>query len=171
MAHKQIKNAIFLAIFGIAMIAFGCDKVNNNDVVDNNGILNQEDLNAKFKQTGDPYDYVFVNPKWELVDENYTDEHGNSGELYVNANNPIEKYFWVKIRVKACGDGGSSTVKGTWNTVKIYDPVTRTTTYVKTCDITMTNQTCGITVTFNEKKEICSVSVYDLNPLADPRRN
>lgn len=34
--------------------------------------------------------YVFVNPKWVLVDEDYCDVYGNCGVLYVNANNEKE---------------------------------------------------------------------------------
>ena len=101
------KKIIFAAVAAVMVFATSCEKVNENNVVV------EPNFNAKFEQTSDPYDYVFVNPKWELVNENYVDEFGNSGMYYVNINNPIEKKFEIINFSKECGDGGVAIVKGT----------------------------------------------------------
>ena len=89
-----MKRLWILIIFLPAVFCLvSCEKEN----ADVNLFDATKNYNAKFEQTGDPNDYVFVNPKWELVDDNYSDGKGNVGELYTNLNNPVESLFCIKI--------------------------------------------------------------------------
>ena len=67
-------SLVIMSVVALCAIAFvGCEK--NSDV-------NPLEIATD--------NYVFVNPKWILVDEDYCDAYGNCGVLYVNANNEKE---------------------------------------------------------------------------------
>lgn len=122
---------------------------------------NIENLNAKFKQTGDPYDYVFVNPQWELIDENYKDEDGNIGKYYVNANNSKEHKFDVEMFSKACGDGGSTSYEGHLvpsDTIIFGKPIIK-----QRCIRNETPKNCRVTVYFDEKNNVCATELEHLS--------
>lgn len=70
---KKISLLIMSAVALCAIAFVGCEK--NSDV---------EPLEIATDE------YVFVDPKWVLVDEDYCDAYGNCGVLYVNANNEKE---------------------------------------------------------------------------------
>lgn len=124
---------------------------------------NIENLNAKFKQTGDPYDYVFVNPQWELIDENYKDEDGNIGKYYVNANNSKEHKFDVEMFSKACGDGGSTSYEGHLVPESYKDNRTGVIMTREHCKRNETPKNCRVTVYFDEKNNVCATELEHLS--------
>lgn len=146
------KVIIIFSVLFCSLFYFGCDNSNDVEVID----LSKK-YNAKFEQTGDSYDYVFVNPEWELVNDNYSDENGNTGELYVNINNPIEKFFSIRTQSKAY-----YTYYGVWNTREIYDKLTRTTVSLQSCDQTTVNQNCYVIIIFDDKGDVISTIVNSL---------
>src|SRR5574344_1597707 len=81
---------INLAIIIIAIFATSCEKTSDIGV---NYI--EENNNVKYKETGDAYDYVFLNPKWEIINDKYEDEFGNIGKMYINSNNVKEHFFEI----------------------------------------------------------------------------
>ncbi len=149
-----MKRLWILIIFLPAVFCLvSCEKEN----ADVNLFDATKNYNAKFEQTGDPNDYVFVNPKWELVDDNYSDGKGNVGELYTNLNNPVESLFCIKIQSKACGS-----YTGIWNTIDLYNPDTNTYVSLKSCDKANNNQNCGVTICYDDDGHITGTSVYSL---------
>lgn len=86
---KKISLLIMSAVALCAIAFVGCEK--NSDV---------EPLEIATDE------YVFVDPKWVLVDEDYCDEYGFCGTLYVNENNKLETKLEVKSMTlaKKCED-------------------------------------------------------------------
>lgn len=137
---------VFLVVF-----ATSCEKIGENKEIAN-------DLNSKFIETNDPYDYVFVNPHWELINDNYRDESGNIGYYYVNTNNTNEHKFEVKGFTKDCGDGGSMSYRGHEETT------TKTGTdgiryLVLTCIKDKDPKDCTVNILLDENKKPCSFEI------------
>lgn len=86
---KSIKKIGFLFIVAISLVS--CEKRNEQKNITTNTI-----------------DYQFVNPKWVLVNSNYSDTKGNFGVLYQNENNQNEKMFIVQKISKANNSNGSN---------------------------------------------------------------
>ncbi|MDR2835006.1 MAG: hypothetical protein LBV69_02215 [Bacteroidales bacterium] len=154
-------KTVFYRIMVIAVVAIvfaSCEKLS-----DSNEISNQN-ANALFEQTRDPYDYVFINPKWELIDANYSDEFGNYGEYYENANNRKERWFKILIQTKVadCGDGGVTSYAGEYKTVSVYDKITRTYTYYTACVKSATAKNCKVTTFYDENLSPCSTIISDI---------
>ncbi len=145
---------ILIILFPAVLCLVSCEKENGN--VDSIDVT--KNYNAKFEQTGDPYDYVIVNPEWQLIDAAHTDKFGNIGELYVNLNNPIETLFYIKVQSKTqiC-----TTYQGIWDAVYVFDEATQSMKSVQTCTIADENQNCGCQIC-TENKKLVSVSMWSL---------
>ena len=147
-----MKRNIFIAMMAILVIfATSCEKIGENKEKENN-------LNAKFEETGDPYDYVFVNPQWKLIDENYKDEYGNIGKYYININNKIERKFEIKVIEKDCGDGGSAFYEGKKETkgVKGSDEKLY---YYTTCNRDLSPKDCRLKIYYDENMNPCKTEI------------
>lgn len=110
-------SLLIMSVVALCAIAFvGCEK--NSDV---------KPLEIATDE------YVFVNPKWVLVDEDYCDEHGFRGALYVNENNERETKLEVvsMLHSKKCED---ELYLGDLMTRPRRDPVTGKIEDVEYCD-------------------------------------
>lgn len=83
MKTNKIILTFFLILF--SFFFFSCEKE----------ILTNEKKDITNSETN-PYNYAFVNPQWLSIDDNFIDENGNVGSLYVNNNNVKEKMFIIK---------------------------------------------------------------------------
>lgn len=146
---------IYLTIIALAIFILSCEK--NSDNGEN---IIEDNLNSKYLKTGDPYDYVFINPKWELISDKYEDEFGNIGKMYVNTNNLKEYHFEIysfrnenksnqilikgikKISFELCADGTFAT---------------RT-----KCERATENQNCQICVSLDDNGEILKVEFQEI---------
>lgn len=138
---KNIELIIKISFFAFIIVFSSCEKALNyskeSDVISEN-------------------DYEIVNPEWKVIDENYTDIHGNKGILYQNGNNKKERMFKINEIQKANGGGGTfsfngktelSVIKTIINGLIVYLPAYKCIAAKKDCD-------CKITVTYDENGDL-----------------
>lgn len=89
--------------------------------------------------------YVFNNAKWELIGNNI-EQDGQIGDLYVNANNPIETMFEIKSS-KSNGTIYTGTYRKHWENGQM----------VQTCSGTAHN--CRVTISTNQAGDVIGVKI------------
>lgn len=134
---------INLAIIIIAIFATSCEKTSDIGV---NYI--EENNNVKYKETGDAYDYVFLNPKWEIINDKYEDEFGNIGKMYINSNN-VKEHFFEILTLGNSNKAYAQSYKGQKN---IYFILNENGEYLTTfeCEKNATNKNCEVIINYDD---------------------
>jgi hypothetical protein len=99
---KKINVFSSLILLGLVLLVFAtsCKKTEvlmDTTPTNNNVVVTKSNLKSmKMGFMKNPVSYVVKNPEWELIEDSYMDEEGNTGKLFKNKNNPIEKLFETK---------------------------------------------------------------------------
>lgn len=148
---KNIELIIKISFFAFIIVFSSCEKALNN---------------SKECSATSENDYEIINPEWKVIDENYTDIHGNKGILYQNGNNKKERMFKINEMQKANGGGSSSFsftgIKEThWDYMLVNGLLLRIPVYK--CVASNINCNCKITITCDEKGNLVDCLFQTIN--------